>query len=263
MFRKLDSVYALPFALWGLNDQPGPITPYSPHWLVFGPDPIGFGDVPRLTVDTKVEDATEYFRGAQDKRRLIQTKLVDLPAREYQASLKKHLSLQFKEGDRVWVRNTTDQLGPHPKLDRIWQGPAEILHKVSTNRYLANLNGKQVILPVGRLKPYILRRDGVHRPPSIITLNVRTSTTTPMLSRISWTMSIGVRFESKQGGPNSPSRAANPGGEPKTGVLISLNGMMSLLSCITSIGTGWTTISGTTSRCPLILSGKSSRDWTD
>ena len=28
VFRKLDWVYALPFALWGLNDLPGPIAPY-------------------------------------------------------------------------------------------------------------------------------------------------------------------------------------------------------------------------------------------
>ena len=40
---KLGWVYALPFALWGLNDLPGPIAPYSPHRLVFGRDPIGFG----------------------------------------------------------------------------------------------------------------------------------------------------------------------------------------------------------------------------
>ena len=165
VFRKLDWIYALPFALWGLNDLPGPIAPYSPHRLVFGRDPIGFGEVTPLTVDTGVEDATEYFRRAQDERQLIQSKLVDLHAREYQAFLKKHPSLQFKEGDRVWVRNRTDQPGLHPKLDRIWQGPTEILRKVSTNTYLVNVNGKEVILSVGRLKPYIPRRDGVNPPP--------------------------------------------------------------------------------------------------
>ena len=159
VFRKTDWIYALPFALWGLNDLPGPIAPYSPHQLVFGRDPIGFGEVPPLTVDTGVEDATEYFRRAQDERQLIQSKFVDLHAREYQAFLKIHPSLQFKEGDRVWVQNRTDQPGVHPKLDRIWQGPAEILRKVSTKTYLVNLNGKEVILSVGRLKPYIPRRD--------------------------------------------------------------------------------------------------------
>ena len=81
-----------------------------------------------------------------------------------QAFLKKHPSLQFREGDRVWVRNRTIQPGLHPKLDRVWQDPAEILRKVSKNTYLVNLNGKEVILSVGRLKPYISRRDGVNSP---------------------------------------------------------------------------------------------------
>ena len=82
-----------------------------------------------------VEDASEYFRRAQEERQLIQSKLVDLFAREYHAFLKKRPSLQFKEGDRVWVQNRTNQPGLHPKLDRVWQGPAEILRKVSTNTY--------------------------------------------------------------------------------------------------------------------------------
>ena len=112
-----------------------------------------------------MEDATEYFRRAQDERQLIQSTFVDLHAWEYQAFLKKHPSLQFKEGDRVWGRNRTDQPGLHPKLDRIWQGPAEILRQVSMNTYLVNLNGKEVILSVGRLKPYITRWDGVNPPP--------------------------------------------------------------------------------------------------
>ena len=55
-----------------------------------------------------MEDATEYFRRAQDERKLIPSKLVDLHAREYQAFLEKHPSLQFKEGDRVWVRHRTN-----------------------------------------------------------------------------------------------------------------------------------------------------------
>ena len=62
------------------------------------------------------------------------------------------------------MQNRTDKPGLHSKLDRIWQGPAEILLNDSTNTYLVNLNGKEVILPVGRLKPYIPRQDGVNPP---------------------------------------------------------------------------------------------------
>ena len=102
-----------------------------------------------------MEDATEYLRRAQDERKLNESKLVHLHAREYQALLKKHPFLQFEEGNRVWVRNSNDQPGLHPKLGRIWQGPSEILCKVSTNTYLVNLNGKEVILSAGRSKPCI------------------------------------------------------------------------------------------------------------
>ena len=157
-----------------------------------------------------MEDATEYFCWAQDERQLIQSKLVDLHAREYQAFLKNHPSLQFKEGDGVWVRNRTDQPGLYPKLDRIWQGPADILRKASTNTCLVSLNGEEVSRSVGRLKPYI-------PPPFIITPSVRTSTMTPMFSRMSWTMSIGVRFEGKRRSQNSPSKAANLGGKSNAG----------------------------------------------
>ena len=123
VFRKLDWICAFPVALWGLNDLPGPIAAYSPHRLVFGRDPIGFGQLPPLTADTWLEDATEYFCRDQDKRQFIQSNFVDLHAREYQAFQKKPSSLQFREGDRVWVQNRTNQPGQHPKLDEAWQGP--------------------------------------------------------------------------------------------------------------------------------------------
>ena len=62
------------------------------------------------------------------------------------------------------MQKGNDQAGLHPKLDRIWQGPAETLSKVSTNTYLVHVNGKEVILSRGKLKPYIPRRDDVNPP---------------------------------------------------------------------------------------------------
>ena len=59
------------------------------------------------------------------------------------------------------MQNRTEQPGVHPKLYRIWHGPAEILGMISANIYSVNLNVKVVILWVGRLKTYIPRRDGV------------------------------------------------------------------------------------------------------
>ena len=38
--------HALPVAVWGLNDPPGIVAPYSLHRLVIGRDPPGLGDCP-------------------------------------------------------------------------------------------------------------------------------------------------------------------------------------------------------------------------
>ena len=35
---------SLPLALWALNDLPGAVSGYSPHRLIFGRDPVGWGD---------------------------------------------------------------------------------------------------------------------------------------------------------------------------------------------------------------------------
>ena len=37
VFRKLDWVYALPFALFGLNDLPGPVVTYLSGWARYSP----------------------------------------------------------------------------------------------------------------------------------------------------------------------------------------------------------------------------------
>ena len=51
--------WKLPMALWGLNDLQGAIAPYSPHRLLFGRDPIGFGDLPPI-VDENGYDSFLY-----------------------------------------------------------------------------------------------------------------------------------------------------------------------------------------------------------
>ena len=74
----MDCMYAPPFPLWDLDDLTWPIAPNSGHRLAFSRDPIAFSEVRPLTVDTGLEDATEYFRRAQEE--VIQSTLVDLHA---------------------------------------------------------------------------------------------------------------------------------------------------------------------------------------
>ena len=55
---KVSLLEALPLALWGLNDLPAAVAPYSPHLLVLGRDPIGVGDLPPVVDGEGCEDAT-------------------------------------------------------------------------------------------------------------------------------------------------------------------------------------------------------------
>ena len=51
----------LPLAIWSGNDLPGPISGYSPHRLLFGRYPVGFGEHPSLVADHGSEDALQFF----------------------------------------------------------------------------------------------------------------------------------------------------------------------------------------------------------
>ena len=59
--RPANRVEALPMALWGLNDLPGAVTPYSPHRVVFGRDPPWFGNTPPMEDWQGPEDALQFF----------------------------------------------------------------------------------------------------------------------------------------------------------------------------------------------------------
>ena len=52
----------------------------------------------------------------------------------------------------------------YPKLDRLWQGPAEVLARLSESTYRVNYNGLEQVLPVDRLTPYVPYRDGTRAP---------------------------------------------------------------------------------------------------
>ena len=69
--KSVNWVTALPLALWNLNDLPGVYNPYSLHYLVFGRNPISFGDVPPIEEPQDCPDAIGYL----DLRRRISLEL--------------------------------------------------------------------------------------------------------------------------------------------------------------------------------------------
>ena len=143
----------LPLAIWSANDLPGPISGYSPHRLLFGRDPVGFGEHPPLVADHGSEDALHFFRRVESERNYVRTKLTQIHAKLTAAFNKAHPTRVFQPGERVWVR-VNRQPGSGSKLDRLWIGPAAILQQISDVERVAGPYGEQE-LEVKRLKPYL------------------------------------------------------------------------------------------------------------
>ena len=139
--RKQSSVTALPLALWGLNDLLGPVSPFSPHRLVFGRDAVGFGDAAPYTDADGCEDAGAFFKRLVQGRETVRTKLQAAHDRAYSKFLDKYPEQVFSPGERVWVRNRVESPPLYPKWDRLWQGPAEVLARVSRSTYRVCCNG--------------------------------------------------------------------------------------------------------------------------
>ena len=124
----------LPLAIWSANNLPGPISGYSPHRLLFGRDPVGFGEHPPLVADHGSEDALQFFRRVESEQNYVRTKLTQIHAKLTAAFNKAHPTRVFQLGERVWIR-VNRQPGSGSKLDRLWVGPAEILQQISDGQY--------------------------------------------------------------------------------------------------------------------------------
>ena len=112
-------VTSLPLALWGLNDLPGAVHPYSPHRLVFGREPFGCGDWPPYVNEEGCEDAGAFFSRLVQERDAVRDKQHAIHEREYRKFLKARPPQFVRPGDKVWVRNRVDSPPVYPKLDRL------------------------------------------------------------------------------------------------------------------------------------------------
>ena len=140
-------------ALWGLNDLPGAIVPYSPDCLLFGRDPIGFEDMPPIVEENGCQDALDFYLRLRREREEVQEKLTSMHEKHEKGFRKTHPEKLWEVGDRVQVRNLPKSEDRHfDKLARIWSGPYEILEIMGGGRYrVATAQGPH-ILGMGRLK---------------------------------------------------------------------------------------------------------------
>ena len=65
---KHSRVEGLLLALWALNDLPGVVSGYSPLQLIFGRDPIGWGDGLPLSLQDWADNAGQFFGRMLDER---------------------------------------------------------------------------------------------------------------------------------------------------------------------------------------------------
>ena len=150
--RKRKWVDILPLALRSANDTPWVITGYSPHRLVFGRDPIGFGDHPPVSPDFGCEVAHQFFKRVQEERAFVRDRLSHIHEQKAREFLKAHPPQRFEPGDRVWLKVVRPP--GENKLDRARVGPAEVLERLSVGGFrVAGPYGPQDVESY-RLKPY-------------------------------------------------------------------------------------------------------------
>ena len=80
-----------------------------------------------------------------DKGAEVRRRLEDLHAKQFAKFLAKHLEQSFKPGARVWVRNRMVESPVHGKLERVWQGPCQVLGRISPGTYRVNIRGREEI----------------------------------------------------------------------------------------------------------------------
>ena len=151
--KKKNWVQLLPLAVWTSNDIPGVVSGYSPHYLKFGRNPIGFGDCPPVIPEHGSEDAVQFFSKLIENRRYVQEKLQAQHDKLAKAYHKAHPTHVYEKGERVWYKG--HKKDKNSKLQRVWTGPGEILARQGRNQYTVATERGEVVLGSMRIKPYI------------------------------------------------------------------------------------------------------------
>ena len=126
----------LPLAQWALNDVPGPMSGYSPHRIIYGTEPVDFGDVPPTTPQDGRADAATFSKQLVKDCKMVRDKLVSIHSKEVAKFLKRHPGQISKDRKNVWVRfNRQGADRESTKLYTVWKGPNEVQHRVGSGRY--------------------------------------------------------------------------------------------------------------------------------
>ena len=109
------------------------------------------GDLPPVVECEGCQDASQLFKRVAAERELVQEKLEAIHKRNT-------LPLFLLP---LWVQNREEE---REKLGRVWQGPAEIIDKISDSVYRVNHNGLEQDPSAERLKPFVKLHVGCQPP---------------------------------------------------------------------------------------------------
>ena len=142
----------LPIAVWAINDLPGAVTEYSPHYIVFGRDAPAFGDEPKLHCPRSSASGERWGAFMRHVREDVAEKLQKIHKKESQKFQKKHKQIKiFKPGDWVYVQLHDFE---RTKLDPLYLGPCEVLDRVHDDTYTVSCPGGEKQYAFDRLKLY-------------------------------------------------------------------------------------------------------------
>ena len=137
---------------------------HSALQLVFGGEHIGWGNGSSYVDEEGCKNAGAIFRRLVQERDIVSDKLRAIHSRVYQTLLREDHPQFFGPADMVLVRNKVESPLDYPKLDPLWQGPADVLQRLSESSYRVNYSGLEQVLTVGRHKPYVLYREFTRAP---------------------------------------------------------------------------------------------------
>ena len=155
----------LPYLLFAVREIPQSSTGFSPFELLYGRHPRGILDILKETWEEQGVTGTNVLQYVEDMRvrmaqiaPLVRQHMEQAQSRQKSYYDQRALVRQFERGDRVMVLVPTAE----SKLLAQWQGPYEVLEKLSPVNYKISQPGrrkKEAIFHINLLKPWRARED--------------------------------------------------------------------------------------------------------
>ena len=163
---ELSWVHALPWCVFTLNTLPGILRHYCPYELVFGRAKAMIGDHLTLySTNSSSSSAFEWFDNLARIRATAQQQLSEIHDRIQRKFLKNAKQIEYKEGDKIWLRHNVNTADKMDKIHPLYSGPYEILkRRAGTGRYKIAIPHGSEDVHQDRMKPCYETIDGKEIP---------------------------------------------------------------------------------------------------